>query len=98
MTVYTAHPTMHATSRTVALGIAGALAVAATSIVVVRAVDDPAVPVMPDPIVSRFDPNSGARDSWEGRIGPGTDVGGIRDSWMPPGTTDRELTAPRDRG
>lgn len=97
MTVYTAHPRVHGTSRTVAVGLAGALAVTATSIVVVRAVDAPAAPVMPDPIVSRFDPDSGARDSWEGRIGPRNDAGGIRDSWMPPGMTDQELTVPRDR-
>ena len=31
----------------------------------------------PDPIVSQVDPPSGARDSWEGRIGPGSDLGGV---------------------
>lgn len=91
MTVHTAHPSLHVSPRSAGLGMAGLLVAVAAGFAVVSAISDPAVPVTPDPVVSQVDPPSGARDSWEGRIGPGSDLGGVRDSWMPAGATDQEL-------
>lgn len=87
MTVHTVHPSLHVTPKATGLGIAGVLVAIAAGFAVVSAIDNPAVPVAPETNVSQVVPTSGARDSWEGRIGPG--AGGVRDSWMPPGTTDR---------
>lgn len=88
MTVHTAHPSLQVTPKTAGLALAGALLAVATGFAVFNAIDDTSVPVTPDSGVSQIAPPSGARDSWEGRIGPAAD--GVRDSWMPPGTTDRE--------
>lgn len=97
MTVQTVHPSLQVTPKTAGLALAGALVAVATGFAVVSATDDPAVPMAPDSNLTQIDPPSGARDSWEGRIGPGTDSSGIRDSWMPTGATDRELGATRPR-
>jgi len=91
MTVHTAHPSLHVSPTSAGLGMAGLLVAVAAGFAVVSAMSDPAVPVTPDPVVSQVDPPSGARDSWEGRIGPGSDLGGVRDSWMPAGATDQQL-------
>ncbi len=91
MTVHTEHPSLHVSPTTAGLGMAGLLVAVAAGFALVGTMNDPAVPVTPDPIVSQVDPPSGARDSWEGRIGPGSDLGGVRDSWMPAGATDQEL-------
>lgn len=100
MTVHTAHPSLHVSPTSAGLGLAGLLVAVAAGFAVVGAISDPAdpaVPVTPDPVVSQVDPPSGARDSWEGRIGPGTELGGVRDSWMPAGATDQELEKLRGR-
>ncbi|MFP5253516.1 MAG: hypothetical protein ACLGH4_06930 [Actinomycetes bacterium] len=91
MTVHTAHPSLHVSPTSAGLGMAGLLVAVAAGFAVVSAISDPAVLGTPDPVVSQVEPPSGARDSWEGRIGPGAGVGGVRDSWMPPGATDQEL-------
>lgn len=91
MSVYTAPQPHQVTATTIGLGVAGFLVATAATFMIVDALDDSAAPVAPEPIESRFDPNSGARDSWEGRIGPGRERGGVRDSWMPPGATDENL-------
>lgn len=91
MTVHAANPSLQVRPKTAGLGTAGLLVAVVTGFAVVSAVEDPAVPMAPDSNVTQVEPPSGARDSWEGRIGPGADAGGIRDSWMPTGTTDREL-------
>lgn len=101
MTTHVAHPSLQVTPKTAGLGLAGLLVAAATGFTVVSAFDDAAVPVAPGSNVTQVEPPSGARDSWEGRIGPGADsggdVGGIRDSWMPAGATDQELGEPKPR-
>lgn len=93
MTTHTVHPSLQVTPKTAGLGIAGLLLAVASGYAVVGAFEDPAVPMAPDSNITQVDPTSGARDSWEGRIGPNADTGagGIRDSWMPPGTTDQDL-------
>lgn len=93
MTTHTAHPSMPVTPKLAGRAIAGVLLAVTAGIVVLSVTDDAAVPMAPGSDVSQVGPISGARDSWEGRIGPAADAdtGGIRDSWMPPGTTDQGL-------
>lgn len=91
MTVHTAHPSLHVSTTSAGLGMAGLLVAIAAGFALVSAIGEPAVPGAPHPVVSQVDPPSGARDSWEGRIGPSADLGGVRDSWMPAGATDQEL-------
>ena len=97
MTVHTAHPSMHVSPTSAGLGVAGLLVAVAAGFALVSTTGDPAVPVKPAPAVSQVDPPIGARDSWEGRIGPGSGLGGVRDSWMPAGATDRELDGSHGR-
>jgi len=87
MTTHITHPSVHMTSKAAVVG-GVALVAAVTAGLVVGALDDPVLPVAPDNGVSQTVPDSGVRDSWQGRIGPAAN--GFRDSWMPPGTTDRD--------
>lgn len=91
MTAHTAHPSSPLTPKLAGRTIAGVLVAVAAGIAVLSVVDDAAVPMAPRSDVSQVGPISGARDSWEGRIGPAAGTGGIRDSWMPPGATDQDL-------
>lgn len=88
MTTQIANPSSRVAPKAAAVG-AVTLVLAVAAGLLVGALDDPVPPVAPGVDVSRNDPVSGARDSWEGRIGPAAN--GVRDSWMPPGTTDRDL-------
>lgn len=90
MTTHITHPSVHLTPKTTVIGGGAALILAVTAGLVVGALDgEPAPPATPDSGVSQSVPDTGVRDSWEGRIGPTSN--GVRDSWMPPGATDRDL-------
>lgn len=93
MTAHTAHPSLPLTPKLAGRTIAGVLVAVAAGIAVLSVIDDAAVPMAPGSDVSQVGPISGARDSWEGRIGPAAeaDTDGVRDSWMPPGSTDQDL-------
>lgn len=93
MTTHTAHTSLPLTPKLAVRTIAGVLLAVAAGITALSVIDDAAVPTAPGSDVSQVDPISGVRDSWEGRIGPAAEAGtnGVRDSWMPPGSTDLDL-------
>jgi hypothetical protein len=78
--------------RTVVLAVAGIALAAGTGVGITQLLS----PTGPSPAPSepRAPITEGARDSWEGRIQPAPVPGtehGVRDSWMPAGTTDQSL-------
>ena len=81
----------HLLGRKLGLGVAVVVLAAAAGYGVVTWVTVDPVPVAPAQDVSGTVNTDGARDSWEGRIGPeADDQTGARDSWMPPGMTDQQ--------
>lgn len=94
MTTHTIGPRPHLTAKAVGLGLgAGVLALGAAYGITTW---EGAGGRLQAPAQSNSDPviTEGARDSWEGRIGPGAGAPGdtgVRDSWMPPGATDLKL-------
>lgn len=78
----------HLPSRSVGLALAGVALVGASAFGVSQLMASGSTVIATDQPGSVI--TDGARDSWEGRISPapvpGTELG-VRDSWMPPGTT-----------
>ena len=91
MTVQTA-TTHHVPVKALGIALAGATLAAGAAFGITQLVSSDGTAVVPvEPPVVITD---GARDSWDGRIGPDQAAGtehGVRDSWMPPGATEQEL-------
>lgn len=80
--------------KSAALGVTGVGIAIGAVFGITSLVSTDGAPTAPGPDQSRVVNTDGARDSWEGRIGPDAKPGtehGVRDSWMPAGTTDRDL-------
>ena len=89
MTVQTATQ-HHVPVRSAGLAIAGLAFAAGAAFGVTQLVSSGETAIAP--VEPRVTITDGARDSWEGRLEPAPIPGtehGVRDSWMPPGTTSR---------
>lgn len=91
MTTHSAHPGYHISTKPTAIAGAGTALAAGAVFALTSWMSTDGVTQAPSQDPAPVVNTEGARDSWEGRIGPKGDpyAGGVRDSWMPSGTTDR---------